>query len=144
LVKRSGDDVNIMVANWITQASFEPRQVAFGLQKTSYTHGLVESGKVFSVNIFRKEDAELIKAFTKGRAKNPDKVTNAHYSAGAVTGCPVVDGAAAYLECRVVNIVDSGGDHNVVVAEVVGAGVRKEGAADATLTMVDLGLELCG
>lgn len=141
---RSGDEVNIMVANWITQASFEPRQVAFGLQKTSYTHGLVESGKVFSINIFRKEDAELIKAFTKGRAKNPDKVANAHFSAGSVTGCPVVDGAAAYLECRVVNMVDSGGDHDVVVAEVVGAGVRKEGGADATLTLVDLGWSYAG
>jgi flavin reductase (DIM6/NTAB) family NADH-FMN oxidoreductase RutF len=141
---RSGDDVNIMVANWLTQASFSPRQVALGLQKTSYSHGLVESSGVFVINIFNKADSDAIRPFTKGRAKNPDKMTNVHFTPAPLTGCPIVDGAAAYLECKVAAKLDTGGDHEIVVAEVIGAGVNKPGEAKDTLTLVDFGWSYAG
>ena len=32
ITSRNGDDVNIMVANWVSQVSFEPRLVAIGLE----------------------------------------------------------------------------------------------------------------
>lgn len=141
---RNGDDVNIMVANWVMQASFEPRRVALALSKTAYSHEVIAAGRVFSINVFEKADAEIIKGFTKSRAKNPDKVNNAHFSAGPETGCPIIEGAAAYLECRVVNLIDSGGDHDLVIGEVVGAGVQKEGRVTDTLTLPDLGWSYAG
>jgi flavin reductase (DIM6/NTAB) family NADH-FMN oxidoreductase RutF len=141
---RNGGEVNILVANWLTQASFGPRQVAFALSKTAHSHQLVSAGKVFSVNIFRKEDQDIIKGFTKSLAKNPDKVKDAHFQPGVETGCPIIEGAAAYLECKVVGIYDSGGDHEVVVGEVVGAGVNKEGAAADSLTLQDIGWSYAG
>jgi flavin reductase (DIM6/NTAB) family NADH-FMN oxidoreductase RutF len=140
----SGSDSNVMVANWLTQTSFEPRMLALGLQKTSYSHGLISQTKVFAVNIFRSEDAELVKPFTKSRAKNPDKMSQAKLSDGAETGCPILDQAAAYLECRVVEIVDIGGDHDIVVGEVVGAGVRQKGEAADSLKLTDLGWNYAG
>jgi flavin reductase (DIM6/NTAB) family NADH-FMN oxidoreductase RutF len=141
---RGADDVNLMVVNWLMQSAFSPRQVTFALSKTAYTHRLIAEGGVFSVNVFNQEDAEVIKAFTKSREKNPDKVKNAAYSAGPETGCPIVEGAAAYLECRVVSIVDTGADHDLIVGEVVGAGVAKEGKVDTTLSLPDLGWSYAG
>ena len=141
---KSDDDVNLMVVNWLTQSSFTPRQVTFALSKTAHTHQVIANGGVFSVNIFNKADAEIIQNFTKSREKNPDKVTDANYSAGAETGCPIVDGAAAWLECRVVNTVDSGGDHDLIVGEVVGAGVNNEGKPDDTLSLLHLGWSYAG
>ena len=137
-------DENAMVANWVTQVSFEPRQVALGLQKTCYTRRLIEKSAVFSVNIFRKEDQEALKPFTKGRAKNPDKMKEAKFEQAPVTHCPVLEGSAAFLECQVVRIIDTGGDHEIVVAEVVGAGVTKPGEASETLTLPDLGWSYAG
>jgi flavin reductase (DIM6/NTAB) family NADH-FMN oxidoreductase RutF len=144
ITSRTEDDMNAMVANWLTQVSFEPRQLALGLQKTCYTHELIEKGGVFAVNIFRKEDEDSIKPFTKGRAKNPDKMKDASFTPAPETGCPVLEGAAAYLECRVVRIVDTGGDHDIVVGEVVAAGVAKPGEAPDTLTLLDLGWSYAG
>lgn len=141
---RDGDDVNLMVANWVTQCSFAPRQVAFGLSQTAVTHGLVAAGKVFSLNIFDKADAALITGLTKSRAKNPDKVRAADIRPGPQTGCPLVNGAAAWLECRVVASVDTGGDHDLVVGEVIAAGVGRAGKSDATLTLEDLGWSYAG
>jgi flavin reductase (DIM6/NTAB) family NADH-FMN oxidoreductase RutF len=126
------------------QVSFTPRMVALGLARKAYSHGLVRKGRVFAVNIFKKEDAEVIKGFNKSREKNPDKVTNATYTLSPTVNCPIVEGAAAYLECEVRAIVDAGGDHDVVIAEVVNAGVMKPGKAEETLTLLDLGWNYAG
>ncbi len=144
ITSRDDEEVNIMVANWISQVSFTPRLVSLGLQKTSYSHGIIERGRVFAINIFNKEEAEAIKPFCKSRAKSPDKVKEASYSLSPVIQCPVLDAAAAYLECKVISILDVGGDHDIVVAEVVGAGVSKEGDAADTLSLPYLGWSYAG
>jgi flavin reductase (DIM6/NTAB) family NADH-FMN oxidoreductase RutF len=144
ITSKSDDDVNTMVANWITQASFEPRLISLALQKTSYSHGLIESGKVFAVNMFKETDDEKIKPFTKGRAKDPDKMKNASFEPAPETGCPILDGAAAYVECRVIQIVDTGGDHDIVIGEPVGAEVFAAGDAADMLSLPDLGWSYAG
>jgi len=144
ITSRAGDEVNIMVATWLMQSSFEPRLLTLALQKTSHTHSLVEQGRVFAVNIFNVDDQEAIKNFTKGREKDPDKVKNASYKPGPETGCPILDSAAAYLECRVQQIIDVGGDHDLVVGEIVGAGERKPGEAEDCLTLLDIGWSYAG
>lgn len=144
ITSRSGDDMNAMVANWVTQVSFEPRLVALGLQKSSYTHDLVESGRVFAISLFHKDDSEAVKGLTKGRGKNPDKMKEVQFTEGPETGCPILDSASAYLECKVVDIYDIGGDHDIVVGEVVGAGVRNEFEPQDTLSLPDLGWSYAG
>lgn len=144
ITSRNGDDVNAMVANWVMQASFSPRLVVVALQKKAYTHGVIEAGGVFGVNIFNKADQEAMMAFTKGRAKNPDKMANANFTEAPQTAVPVIDGAAAYIECKVVQMVDVGGDHDILVGEVVGGGIMKEGDATDTLTLPHVGWSYAG
>ena len=144
LTSRNGDDVNAMVANWITQASFTPRLVVVGLQKTCYTHGVIEKGRVFCLNLFKKEDQEAMMPFTKSRAKKPDKMKDATYTTSPETGCPVLEGAAAYVECRVVDILDVGGDHVILVGEAVGAAVLKEAQVTDMMTLPHIGWSYAG
>jgi flavin reductase (DIM6/NTAB) family NADH-FMN oxidoreductase RutF len=144
LTSRNGDEVNAMVANWITQASFTPRLMVVGLQKTCYTHGVIQEGRVFCINIFKKDDKEAMTPFTKSRAKNPDKMKNAVYSEAPATGCPVLEGAAAYVECKVVGIHDVGGDHVILVGEAVGAEVIKGGEAGDMMTLPFIGWSYAG
>jgi flavin reductase (DIM6/NTAB) family NADH-FMN oxidoreductase RutF len=144
ITSHHGTDLNAMVANWIVQSSFEPRQITLGLQKTSFSHGLIQASKVFAVNLFYKADVESMKPFTKSRAKNPDKMNDAHYTLSAQVGCPILEGAAAYLECRVVGNLDTGGDHELMVGEVVGAAILKPGSVNDTVTLLDLGWSYAG
>lgn len=139
ITTRNGADRNVMVANWLTQVSFEPRLMAFGLQTDSYSFGIVKSTLVFGVNIFRKTDADVIRQFTKSRAKHPEKIEAMHYTDGAETGVPMLNEAAATLECRVQQIVDVHGDHAIVVAEVVGAKVARMSKIEDVLTLADFG-----
>lgn len=144
ITSRHEDEVNAMVANWITQASFEPRLIAIGLQKTCFTHTLIEKGEVFTLNVFLKDDIESIKPFTKGRSKNPDKMKDAVFTRSPITGCPVLENCAAYIECKLITIHDVGGDHNLVVGEVINAGILKDGEVEDSLTLMDLGWSYAG
>ena len=140
----AGEDANVMVLNWASQVSYEPRLMAIGLAKNAHSYTLVQRGRVFVINIFNKADADLIKPFTKGRAKNPDKMKEVDYTSGPETGCPILEGAAAYLECKVIDILDVGGDHDIVVAEVINGGVYRPGEAGETLSLPDLGWSYAG
>ena len=144
ITSRDGEDRNVMVLNWLSQVSFEPQHIVIGLQNTSYTMGLVKKSKVFGVNLFYTEDADVIKAFTKSREKNPEKFESANYSDGPVTGVPLLEEAAASLECEVVEIYDTGAGHSAVIAKVVGGSVRQDGEAADTLTLPDLGWSYSG
>ncbi len=138
------DDYNAMVFNWFTQASFTPRLVAIGLARKSYTHGLIESSGVFAINIFNKEDRDSLTRFTKARAKQPEKMDGVSFAHGPETGCPILEGAAAFLECKVVQMVSTGGDHDILVGEVINAAILMEGEVEDTLTLLDLGWSYAG
>ena len=141
---KNGDDVNAMVVNWVSQMSYSPRLLAVGIQKTCYSHGLVSANGVFGLNLFLEADQDAIMGVTKGRARNPDKMKQADYSAAPQTGVPVLAGAAAYIECRVVQIVDVGGDHDIVVGEAIHADVIKKGAPPDLLSLTKLGWSYAG
>ncbi len=144
ITTRTGDTENAMVANWVMQSSFEPRMLTIALAKSAYTHALVQTGGVFAVNIFYRADEEIIKRLTKGHAKDPDKLQKISYTPAPVTGCPVIDGAAAVLECRVTQLAEVGGDHDLLVGAVVGGAVFKAGSVGDTLTLTALGWSYAG
>ncbi len=144
ITSRHGDEVNAMVGNWLTQVSFTPRLIMFALAKKAYTHGVVAAGGVFAVNFFNRGDQESMMPFTKARARRPDKMDTAQWTPGPETGCPILAGAAAYVECRVHQLVDVGGDHDLLVGEVVGAGILKPGGEGTTLMLRDVGFSYAG
>lgn len=144
ITSRNGDEVNAMVANWITQASYEPRLIVLALQRSSFTYGLVAEGGVFTVNMFRREDEEYIKPFTKSRLKDPEKMAGVEFTSAPITRCPILPGAAGYIECEVREIFSSGGDHDLVLGEAVGGAVLKPGEVEDTLTLLDLGWSYAG
>ena len=141
---KNGDDVNAMVVNWVSQMSYAPRLIAVGIQKSCYSRGVVEAGRVFGLNIFLQADSDAIMPVTSGRAKKPEKMDEAAYSAAPETGVPVLAGAAAYIECKVTRIVDVGGDHDIVVGEAINAAIIKEGAPPDVLSLTELGWSYAG
>lgn len=144
ITSRHAGDYNAMVGNWITQVSFTPRLVAFGIAQKAHSHDLIAEGEAFAINIFKKSQADAIKLYTKSRAKNPHKLADVAYTLTPQLGCPVLPGAAAYVECRLVRLVDVGGDHDIAVGEVVGAEVFDPGEAHETLTLPHVGWSYAG
>lgn len=109
-----------MSVNSLTSVSLDPPLVLFCADLRSDTlRGVRESG-VFAVNVLAEGDEKLSRRFA---VKGPQKFSGVAVRAG-VTGAPILDGALAWIECRVEG-VHPGGDHVIVVGLVQEAGARE-------------------
>lgn len=116
--------LNAFTATWITQISFQPPLVVAGIRKDSVSYRMVESSKVFVVNFLGTGQKELAQHFLKPAHLGGDKLLGIRYRLGKV-GAPILEEAMAFIECEVRGI-HTGGDHAIVVGEVVEAGVHRD------------------
>jgi len=124
---RDSDRRNGMTANWVTQVSFDPKLVAVSVDKHAVTHQLIATSQVFTVCTIDRENREFVRKFTKPVDVDASAMTlnGFPFHDGAITGAPVLDQAAAFVECEVRNPVDVG-DHTLFIGEVVNCGFQNE------------------
>lgn len=115
--------VHAFLLSWLSQCSFKPPLVMAAIKVDSKAHAIVERSGAFSVNLLDPAQKPVAASFLKHAVLEGDKLSGHHYEVGN-TGCPILDEAAAWIECRVRDRVKLG-DHTVFVAEVVEAGVRR-------------------
>jgi flavin reductase (DIM6/NTAB) family NADH-FMN oxidoreductase RutF len=132
LTVKHGDQLNASTMSWVSQASFDPPLVMVGVRADSLTHTMVEASGEFAINLLATEQAKMAQAFFKQAKHEDDKLSGYLFEPGPVTGAPLFLDAPAWFECKVTDVVKRG-DHSVMVAEVVEAGVR-----DANTTPMSL------
>ena len=137
---RHGDEVAAMTANFLTQSAFTPPMIAVAVELDSKTHRVIEACGQFAVNVFESGQRELAGQLGRKSINKPDKFDDVPWSPGPATGAPLLKDALSWLECQVRNKIESG-DHIVFVAEVVEAGVHREGIP---LTMEETGFRHSG
>jgi flavin reductase (DIM6/NTAB) family NADH-FMN oxidoreductase RutF len=122
---RAGDRRNGMTVNWVTQVSFDPKLVAVSVEKEAFTHRLLVDGGVFALNLVDREDRAIVRKFTKPvEADLEARTLNGFAFHDGLSGAPVLDQAAAYVDCVVRQQVEVG-DHTLFLGEVVDAGFQK-------------------
>lgn len=121
----SGDQKHAVMVNWLTQASFDPPLVALALMKEALSTEMVAATGDFSVNIPAADHLEFAKTFIKRPVREGNRLAGYEFYT-QTTGAPIFKNALAFVECKVVATVDRG-DHLIFVAEVVDAGVHREG-----------------
>ena len=119
-----GDTLNAFTATWITQVSFQPPLVVAGIKRDSLSYRMVESSRVFAINFLGAGQKLLAQHFLKPSHLGGSKLEGIKYRRG-ITGAPILEEAAAFVECRAKEIYP-GGDHAVVIGEVVEAGIHQE------------------
>jgi flavin reductase (DIM6/NTAB) family NADH-FMN oxidoreductase RutF len=127
---REGD--HVMIANWLTQVSFEPEIVALAVEKGSVSRQLIDESKAFSVSILKAAQKDVAARFAKAdrpKSESREFVTK-------VTGAPIFAEGSAYLDCRVLDSKEAG-DHLVYFGEVVDSAML-DPESDA-LTLRDTG-----
>jgi flavin reductase (DIM6/NTAB) family NADH-FMN oxidoreductase RutF len=133
-------DIAAATVNWVTQASFAPPLVVVGVKADSGAHGLIKDAGAFALNILGKGQQTAAFAFFKPANRDGARINGEPFHAGS-TGAPILDSVPAFVECRLVEMLEKG-DHSIVVGEVVDAGVVREISGrpdDATLWLKDLG-----
>lgn len=116
--------LNAFTATWVTQVSFKPPLVVVGMAKDSLSYAMAAASRVFVINFLGHDQKMLAQHFLKPAHLGSDKLQGVRYRLGKV-GAPILEEAAAFIECEVRDI-HPGGDHAIVIGEVVEAGVHRD------------------
>jgi flavin reductase (DIM6/NTAB) family NADH-FMN oxidoreductase RutF len=95
--------------------SLSPPLVLVCIGKDRRMHGPLIASGGFAVNVLRHDQAELAKRFAE---PDPDRFAGVVWTPGYL-GVPVLAGAIASVECRRWDVLDGGGDHAIVVGQIV-------------------------
>jgi flavin reductase (DIM6/NTAB) family NADH-FMN oxidoreductase RutF len=114
-----GGNPHAMTVSAFTSVSLDPLLVLFCAEKIARFHDTVLEAGVWSVSVLDEADEKTARWLaTRGRPLEGQLDTISHHP-GEATGVPILDSALAALECRTTAAHD-GGDHTIVVGEVVG------------------------
>ena len=110
---------------WISQASFKPPLLMAAIRKDSSLFQCVSESRVAVVHVLGSgQETVAQKIFSP--SKVADGSINGETFIAGKTSAPVLKNMPAYVECQVREIVDSGGDHAMVIMEVVEAGFKDD------------------
>ncbi len=108
-----------LTASSLVSISVEPPLVLVGLERETATLSAVVESQAFNVSVLARSQEFIADRFA-GRAPAIDAAwKNVPHRLGA-NGIPLIEGCAAWLECRLVEI-HSAGDHDICLGEVVDA-----------------------
>lgn len=105
-----------MTVNAFSSVSLKPPLVLFCATNGTRTLALIEAAGFYAVNILGQHQVNVSERFAGRQLEDIDRFAGLEYRDG-VTGCPLLEGAVAWLECRVVSATPTG-DHTVLVGEV--------------------------
>jgi flavin reductase (DIM6/NTAB) family NADH-FMN oxidoreductase RutF len=110
-----------MTANAIASVSIDPPLMVASISRKSETHGAIQTSHSFAVSVLSSAQHELADCFAQPTtAAKLQRFCDAPWH-DAETGSPILDGAIAFFDCRLV-AQHPGGDHTLFVGEIVAAG----------------------
>ena len=122
---RHGPFLAGMTANAIASISVDPPLMMASIARKAETHGAIIGSHAFSVSVLADDQRALAECFA--RPTTASKLTGFCGAAWheAETGSPILEGALAYFDCRLLERHD-GGDHTIFIGEIVAAGYRED------------------
>jgi flavin reductase (DIM6/NTAB) family NADH-FMN oxidoreductase RutF/rubredoxin len=116
----SGDTVkgNGYISNTVFQVTADPPKFAVACNKKNFTSGLIIQKKAFSVSILEQDTSpDILGRFGFKSGRDFDKLEGMSVKYGE-TGVPIVLNASiAYLECTLVDTIDTG-THLIFIGEL--------------------------
>lgn len=117
-------EVHGMTANAFTSVSLNPVLVLVCVDHRARTHAHLHARKRFGVNVLRSDQRAISEYYARSTETHQHaEEAGAHFDRTA-HGTPVLNGALAYLECRL-HSTQKAGDHTIFIAEVEDAMVRE-------------------
>jgi flavin reductase (DIM6/NTAB) family NADH-FMN oxidoreductase RutF len=107
---------NGLTANAFMSLSLNPPLVLISVDKGATCYACFQLQNGFTVNFLSEDQEDISRRFA---TKGIDKFAGLQWHTGS-NGAAIIDGALAYVECRITQCYE-GGDHTVVVGEILDA-----------------------
>jgi flavin reductase (DIM6/NTAB) family NADH-FMN oxidoreductase RutF len=115
-----------MTVTAFTSVSLDPLLVLFCAEKIARFHDAVLGAGTWAVSMLDEESEKTARWLaTRGRPLD-DQLAAIRHHPGPRTGAPILDDALGAMECRTTAVHD-GGDHTIVVGEVIGVSEPRPG-----------------
>jgi flavin reductase (DIM6/NTAB) family NADH-FMN oxidoreductase RutF len=114
---------NIMAAAWVMPLDFDPPKLVAVISSDTYTRALVEASRELVIQLPTVAMIDLAYAVGTESGRDEDKFAKHGIgtSPAAHVAAPLVEGCAAWLECRVANEPEIASKYDLLVCEVVAA-----------------------
>ena len=129
---KDGNNYNGHISNTVFQVTADPPKFVVASHKNNMTTSYIEKSGLFSVSVLQQEvDLDFLGPWGFKSGKNVDKFKGTNFKLGR-TGVPVVlEKTVAYLECEVVDKIDTG-THILFIGLVVDAEILGQQAKPLT------------
>ncbi len=128
----SPDGPRAATVSWVTQVSFEPKLIAVAMRRGTTICQAVEASRRFALHVVGAQQADIARAFFKTTPAGADEIAGYAFTLSE-RDVPILNAAAAWLECEVCEEAGQAGDHAVFVARIVDGAINTPGAAALAL-----------
>jgi flavin reductase (DIM6/NTAB) family NADH-FMN oxidoreductase RutF len=115
VTSRLGDEIHGMTVSAFSSVSAEPPLVLVCANKRSKTHAMISSGEIFNVHVLAADQQELSNRFAS-QSLEGSRFESVAWREGKL-GAPILEGALAVLECKLVSTHEEG-SHTIYVGHV--------------------------
>jgi len=106
--------LNGMTATAVCSVTMEPPSILIIVNQSNRSHRIIKQSQAFAVNVLSEEQEYLAQHFA---SRPSDPFASVDHFIGK-TGCPIIKGADAFLECTVMQETEVG-SHTIFVGRVV-------------------------
>jgi flavin reductase (DIM6/NTAB) family NADH-FMN oxidoreductase RutF len=118
ITTRGEDHLFGMTANAFTSVSLDPPLILVCVISGTTGAEVIEQNAIFAVNILGAHQEPISRYFaSRERPRGLDAFREIPHST-VVTGSPIIDGAAGFLDCRL-HTAHEAGDHVIFIGEVL-------------------------
>ena len=115
-----------MTASAFTSVSLDPPLVLVCVDKGVRMHAAVQDCGYWAMSVLAGDQRSIADRFARSGRDLYSQFDGIGTAAGPKTGCSLIAGALSWLECRTWATYE-GGDHTIVVGEVLSLGVPEPG-----------------
>lgn len=120
LTSRSGAHFGAATVTWVSQASFKPPLLMAAVRRDSNVFQCLSESGTAVLHVLANGQEEVARRFFAPTAAAAGAINGVPFSDGT-TAAPILIGLPAHVECGVDRIVDTEGDHAIVILRVVEA-----------------------
>jgi flavin reductase (DIM6/NTAB) family NADH-FMN oxidoreductase RutF len=125
ITTRWDEKLNGMSAAWVSRASEQPFLAMVSVYRENFSHDLIRKSRIYAINYLTEGQQHLAIHFGKQSGRNVDKFEKVPYFIDK-TGAPILKECLAYLDCKVIDELDSG-DHTIFLGEILSGKVIGQG-----------------
>lgn len=120
LTSRAGEKYGGATVSWLSQASFTPPLIMAAIRPESRLFECLSASRNVAVHFLGVHQEEIARKFL-ATTRVEDGLLNGEPFIEGSTSAPILMNVSSHVECQVRRIIDDGGDHAIVLMEVVNA-----------------------